>query len=78
MILRLSVTKTTISKTKAASFFDNSDIPPVTPASPTPTIDDTASPSQDVDDRFKTLQIQNRAGYVVYIKFIDKVKYPVL
>lgn len=68
-IFRLSVTKTNISRPKAAGFFDNNDIP-ATPASPTPTIEDTASPSQDVDDRFKTLQIQNKGGYVILIILI--------
>ena len=64
LIFRLSVSKTTIQRNfKAANYFDTNDLHGnENENSPPPSIDDSQSnPSQEIDNRLKSLQIQSRS-----------------
>ena len=60
-IFRLPVTKVVIRGAKTNAFYDNNNTAEMQ-TSPTAAIEDTStSPSHDIDNRLKTLQIQSRS-----------------
>lgn len=61
LFFRLPVTKVTITRGPRNAFYENNDTAQIQ-VSPSATIEDTStSPSQDIDNRLKTLQIQSRS-----------------